>query len=138
MPPCPSAQQMRSKPHNGTEAAPSQAPGLMAPATRTPDAPENLTGSECAAQKQRGGLEEAEPKEPEDAAEEYLWFHGIPQEAYGRMKVCPQMIRDHTLPAYLRAMDSVQGQLAASLEGMGRPQDYVERLPDFCFRVPRD
>ena len=70
--------------------------------------------------------------------EEFMVFRDIPQEAYGRMKVCPQMLRDHVLPAYLRALDSVQGQLAASLEGTGRPQDYIERLPDWCFRVPRD
>lgn len=47
------------------------------------------------------------------------------------------MIRDHFLPSYLEALDAVQGSLGAFLDGGASPQDYVDRLPDFCRRLKK-
>uniref|UniRef100_A0A061SHX7 Lipase class 3 family protein n=1 Tax=Tetraselmis sp. GSL018 TaxID=582737 RepID=A0A061SHX7_9CHLO len=72
--------------------------------------------------------------EPEQEAsmEEFVLFQDIPHQAYGRMKVCRQMIHDHILPSYLEALDSVQGHLQAYLQGKGDPASLVEPLPAFC------
>lgn len=35
----------------------------------------------------------------------------VPNAGYGRVKLCPAMVRDHFIPSYLRALDSVLGQL---------------------------
>jgi hypothetical protein len=42
----------------------------------------------------------------------------VPNAGYGRVKLCPAMVRDHFIPSYLRALDSVLGQLQqAAAEG---------------------
>jgi hypothetical protein len=35
----------------------------------------------------------------------------VPNAGYGRVKLCPAMVRDHFIPSYLRALESVLGQL---------------------------
>jgi hypothetical protein len=54
--------------------------------------------------------------------DEYALLELPTVEVYGRVKLCPSMVRDHFIPSYLRALDSVLGQLqqvAARAEGAG-------------------
>jgi len=68
---------------------------------------------------------------------DFVLIDRIPQQAYGRIKPARRMIRDHFLPSYLEALDAVQGSLGAFLDGGASPQDYVDRLPDFCRRLKK-
>jgi len=62
--------------------------------------------------------------------DDYVLLEVPNAEVYGRVKLCPSMVRDHFIPSYLRALDSVLGQLqhaaaaaaAAAAPGKG-PQD---------------
>lgn len=55
-------------------------------------------------------------------------------EVYGRMRLCPAMVRDHFIPSYLRALDSVLGQLEKQIadgpaeQGPGQHQHVGEEL----------
>lgn len=55
--------------------------------------------------------EEASPPEPE----QFVLLDGIPQEAYGRVRLCKSMLNDHYIPAYLRSLDSVIAKLEEDL-----------------------
>ncbi len=41
-----------------------------------------------------------------DPPEQFVLLDGIPQEAYGRVRLCKSMLNDHYIPAYLRSLDS--------------------------------
>jgi small basic protein len=47
------------------------------------------------------------------------------------------MIRDHFLPSYLEALDTVQGSLRAYLEGSNRPEEFIDPMPEFCKRLKK-
>ena len=53
--------------------------------------------------------------EPQEASppeqEQFVLLEGVPQEAYGRVRLCKSMLNDHYIPAYLRSMDSVIAML---------------------------
>ncbi|KAK9825386.1 hypothetical protein WJX81_007825 [Elliptochloris bilobata] len=56
--------------------------------------------------------------EPQEASapeqERFVLLEGIPQEAYGRVRLCKSMLNDHYIPAYLRSLDSVIATLEMS------------------------
>lgn len=43
--------------------------------------------------------------------DEYVLLEVPRVEVYGRIKLCPAMVRDHFIPSYLKALESVLGQL---------------------------
>jgi hypothetical protein len=49
--------------------------------------------------------------------DEYVLLEVPWVEVYGRVKLCPAMVRDHFIPSYLKALDSVLGQLQQAAAG---------------------
>jgi hypothetical protein len=46
---------------------------------------------------------------------DYLLIEVPRREAYGRLRLCRSMVRDHFLPGYIRGLDAVAARLEASL-----------------------
>lgn len=61
---------------------------------------------------------------------EYMLLDRVPQQAYGRIKLCRRMLADHFIPCYLNALESAQRELADRrallLEQMQQQEEVVE------------
>lgn len=54
----------------------------------------------------------------EDSEEsDFVLFSDVPQEAYGRIRVCRSMVADHFLPQYKIALESAICDLSRVFEG---------------------
>ena len=54
--------------------------------------------------------------------EQFILMDAVPQQAYGRMRMCRAMVNDHFTPAYLAAMTSAMAAFADGYPEVRQPQ----------------
>jgi hypothetical protein len=107
-------------PRPSSSAATGAAGGAWDPAATPQREPVGPSSSSTAGRQQTGGecgQEQQQQQQPAGAAcgegQQYELLEVPNAEVYGRVVLCRTMVRDHFIPSYLRALDSVLAQLEA-------------------------